>query len=71
MLMPLGDEEVVVVVVPAATMVTVAVPLDPEPSVAIAVTVTVPAVSPALNNPAESMAPFPVTDHVTGTFAVN
>jgi len=71
--MPLGAEVVVVVMlVPVVVlMVTVAVPLDLEPSVANAVIVTVPAVLPALKNPAASMTPFPETDHVTGTFAVN
>jgi hypothetical protein len=69
--MPLADEEVVLVEVPAATMVKVRVPLDPDPSLATAFTVTVPVVVPALNNPVESMVPFPETDHVTGTFAVS
>jgi hypothetical protein len=70
--MPLGAEvEVPVLATPVRLMLTVAVPLDPEPSVANAVIVTVPGVLPALKNPAESMTPFPVSDHFTGTFAVN
>jgi hypothetical protein len=70
-LMWLGAELVVVVVVPVAFIVTIAVPLDPEPSLATAVMVTFPTVLPALNNPEKSMTAFPVTDHDTGTFAVN
>src|SRR5664280_1094356 len=70
-LMPLGVEPVVVVAVPVVFIATTAVPLDPVPSLAIAVTVTFPTVLPALKNPAESMTAFAVTDHDTGTFAVN
>jgi hypothetical protein len=69
--MPLGVPMVVVVAVPVVFIATTAVPLDPEPSLATAVTVTFPVVLPALKSPAESMAAFPVTDHDTGTFAVN
>jgi hypothetical protein len=69
--MPLGVVPVVVVAVPVVFIVTTAVPLDPEPSLETALTVTFPTVLPALKNPAESMAAFPVTDHDTGTFAVN
>jgi len=68
--MPLGDELVVVVTAPVATMVKTRVPLDPEPSLAIAVTVTVPAVPrPCIIRGID--VPPPATDHDTGTFAVS